>query len=85
MTREANVVTNKRSDFGLVRIIETPHDMTVGGVVNLSLDKVKKPRVERIRMFKDDSVCAVVFTASMCGIITLDFTEMEFLQLGKDA
>ena len=85
LTRYANVIADKSRDFGLIGLIEVTHDAFFGGVIDLSLNKVKKPRVKGVRGFKDNGIRSMVLTARRRGVVTTNFTGVKLLNLRENA
>ena len=79
------MITDKLRNLELIRSIEASHDTLLIRVIDLGLNKVEKPWVERVGVFENDGVCAVVLTVSCCRIISANFAEMKFLNFGENA
>ena len=62
LPRDANMITNKVSNFGAVCIVQVSHNLIICRIIDLSLYEVEKPRMERVTFFKDNCVSSMVFT-----------------------
>ena len=79
LSRDANVITNQISNFSTMCIIQMSHDLFFIRVIDLSLNKIEEPRVERVAVLKDNRVNSVVTTRNGGRIISIHFAQMEFL------